>query len=175
MKKPDENNAEGNSSFPFTWTRPSPENAEICLEVEHLPGYYYGRAFPEPLKLICGKGIIQTGDWSLTDVLKCYSGGLWYRKNISLTRKEISNDIFIDLGDLAASAELHINGKKVGICLKKPFRLDIKDYVKEGDNYFEILVYSTLANHYYTIPTPVYYKNTITAGLIGPVKISYAE
>ena len=63
----------------------------------------------------------------------------------------------------------------MGICLKKPFRLDIKDYVKEGDNYFEILVYSTLANHYYTIPTPVYYKKSITAGLIGPVKISYAE
>jgi hypothetical protein len=63
----------------------------------------------------------------------------------------------------------------VGICLKKPFRLNIKDYVREGDNRFEILVYSTLANHYSTIPTPVYYKKSFTAGLIGPVKIGYAN
>ena len=90
VEKTDQNSAEGNCSYRIYLEQTSPENAEICLEVEHLPGYYHGRAFPEPLKLICGKGIIQTGDWSLTDVLKCYSGGLWYRKNISLTRKEIS-------------------------------------------------------------------------------------
>ena len=107
------------------------------------------------------------------DVLKCYSGGLWYRKHIELSSKEISKNIFIELGIVAASAEVHINGKKVGTCMKKPFRLNIKDFVKEGDNYFEILVYSTLANHYYTIPTPQNYKGSFTAGLIGPVKIRY--
>jgi hypothetical protein len=161
-----ENSAEGICSYRISLEQTCPKDAKISLEVEHLPGYYEGRAFPEPLKLICGKGIIQTGDWSAMDVLKCYSGGLWYRKNISLSRKEIADDIYIDLGDLTASAELHINGKKVGTCLKKPFRLSIKDYVEEGDNYFEILVYSTLANHYYTIPTPVYYKKSFSAGLM---------
>lgn len=64
-------------------------------------------------------------------------------------------------------------GKKVGICMKKPFRLDIKDFVKEGENFIEILVYSTLANHYYTIPTPQVYKTSFSAGLVGPVKICY--
>jgi hypothetical protein len=151
-----------------------PKSSEICLEVEHLAGYYRGRAFPEPLKLICGKGSIQTGDWSESEILKCYSGGLWYRKNISLSKEEIAKSIYIDLGEVTASAEVHVNGKKVGICLKKPFRLDIKDYVKEGNNYLEILVYSTLANHYSTIPTPDTYKTSFAAGLIGPLKI-YSE
>jgi hypothetical protein len=88
-----------------------------------------------------------------------------------LTGKEVSGNIALDLGDVVASAEVHINGKMAGICLKKPFRLDIKDYVKEGDNHFEILVYSTLANHYVTIPTPQEFKRSFDAGLIGPVKI----
>jgi hypothetical protein len=152
-----------------------PGESDLCLEVEHFPGYYEGRAFPEPLKLICGKGNMQTGDWSESDVLKCYSGGLWYRKNIELNKKEISNNIFLDLGTVVASAEVHINGKKVGTCLKKPFCLNIQDFVKEGDNYFEILVYSTLANHYYSIPTPRNYKSSFTTGLIGPVKIRYEK
>lgn len=166
--------AEGCFSYTIYLDQTCPKSSEICLEVEHFPGYYYGRTFPEPLKLICGKGIIQNGDWSETDVLKCYSGGLWYRKKIVLSKEEISKNIFIDLGDVVASAEVHINGKKVGTTLKKPFRLDIKDFVKEGENYIEVLVYSTLSNHYYTIPTPSNYKTSFSAGLIGPVKI-YSE
>jgi len=173
VEKTGKNSADGSCTYSIYLDKTCPKDAEICLEVEHLSGYYGGRTFPEPLKLICGKGKIQTGDWSKDEALKCYSGGLWYRKNIELSKKEISEDVFIDLGEVTASAEVHINGKKVGICLKKPFRLNIKDFVKEGDNYIEILVYSTLSNHYYTIPTPQAYKTSFTAGLQGPVKIVY--
>jgi hypothetical protein len=38
------------------------------------------------------------------------------------------------------------------------------------ENDLEILVYSTLSNHYQTIPS--YYKGEGRAGLIGPVKIT---
>ncbi len=149
--------------------------SEICFEVEHVSGYYGGSAFPEPVKLKCQTGNIKAGDWSEMGVLKAYSGGLWYRKNIGLSEEELSGKIFLDLGEVAASAEIHINGKKAGICLRKPFRLDITDFVKEGDNYFEILVYSTLVNHYSTIPTPRIYRQSYEAGLLGPVKILWEE
>lgn len=145
----------------------------MWIEIEHIPGYYSGRAFPEPLKFYCGKGEINTGDWSEYESLKTYSGGLWYRKNIRLKKDEIGENIFLDLGKVVSSAEVYINGKKAGVCLKDPFRLNISEYVKSGDNYFEVLVYSTLANHYYTIPTPEKYKSSFDAGLIGPVKILY--
>jgi hypothetical protein len=175
IEKKSEDSENGNCFYTIFLDHKIEEFAEVCLEVEHLPGYYKGRAFPEPLKLICGKGNIQTGDWSeKSDVLKCYSGGLWYRKKVKLSKKEIAGNIFIDLGEVVASAEVHINGKKAGMCMKKPFRLDIKDFVKEGENFIEILVYSTLANHYYTIPTPDIYKSSFRAGLVGPVKICYS-
>ena len=143
----------------------------ICFEILHQPGEYSGSAFPEPVKLHCGKGTIQAGDWSEMGALKSYSGGMWYRKNIQLDRAMLSKDLYLDLGEICATAEVHINGKSAGICMTKPFRLNLSDYVVEGDNYLEILVYSTLANHYTTIPTPKRYKQSFEAGLIGPVRI----
>lgn len=41
--------------------------------------------------------------------------------------------------------------------------------MKEGNNKMEILVYSTLANHYQTIPTP--YRGDPKAGLLEPVNL----
>ena len=168
-------NEKGLQSYELVINEVKKDFSEICFETEHVSGFYGGSAFPEPLELKCEKGHIKTGDWSEMGVLKAYSGGLWYRKNVNLSEEELSGNIFLDLGEVAASAEIHINGKKVGICLRKPFRIDITKFVKEGDNYFEILVYSTLANHYSTIPTPQMYRKSYEAGLIGPVKILWEE
>ena len=104
-------------------------------------------------------------------VLRAYSGGLWYRKHINLNKAQIGRKIKLDLGELYATAEIHINGKLAGYCIHKPFELDITEFVKEGDNHFEILVYSTLANHYSTIPTPSIYRQSYEAGLMGPVRL----
>ena len=41
--------------------------------------------------------------------------------------------------------------------------------MKLGKNHLEVLVYSTLANHYQTIPSR--YRGTPEAGLIGPVRL----
>lgn len=145
----------------------------ICFEIKHQGGAYGGSAFPEPVRLNCGRGKIQTGDWSQMGVLKSYSGGMWYRKKIHLNKTQLSEELVLDLGEICATAEVHINGKQAGICMTKPFKLNISNFVTEGDNYFEILVYSTLSNHYSTIPTPNTYKKSFKAGLIGPVRIQW--
>lgn len=168
-------NKKGLQSYELVINEVKEDFSEICFETEHIAGFYGGSAFPEPVELNCEKGNITTGDWSKMGVLKAYSGGLWYRKNVNLSEKELSGNIYLDLGEVAASAEIHINGKKAGICLRKPFRVDITEFVKEGDNYFEILVYSTLVNHYSTIPTPNIYRQSYEAGLIGPVKLLWKE
>ena len=168
-------NEKGLQSYDVVINEVKEDFSEICFETEHIAGCYGGSAFPEPVELKCEKGDIKTGDWSKMGVLKAYSGGLWYRKTVNLSEEKLSGNIFLDLGEVAASAEIHINGKKAGICLRKPFRLDITEFVKEGDNYFEILVYSTLVNHYSTIPTPPIYRQSYEAGLIGPVKLLWKE
>ena len=51
---------------------------------------------------------------------------------------------------------------------------NLEDIVSNVDEInIEVLVYSTLSNHYQTIPTP--YKGDPVAGLIGPVNISIYE
>ena len=47
--------------------------------------------------------------------------------------------------------------------------VDVTACTHPGENRIEVLVYSTLANHYQTSPTP--YKGDPEAGLIGPVRL----
>ena len=75
----------------------------------------------------------------------------------------------LDLGDVVATCEVKINGQSAGILIILPYQLDITKYTKAGQNNIEVLVYSTLSNHYQTIPTP--YRNEPTAGLLCPVRI----
>ena len=57
--------------------------------------------------------------------------------------------------------------------MRPPYKVEIGKYVKQGDNQLEVLVYSTLSNHYQTIPTP--YRGDGVAGLLGPVSLSICE
>ncbi|HLW10204.1 MAG TPA: hypothetical protein VKX35_07380 [Fermentimonas sp.] len=49
---------------------------------------------------------------------------------------------------------MKINEKSIGILMSPPYEIDITDFVKPGVNKVKELVYSTLSNHYQTIPTP---------------------
>ena len=74
--------------------------------------------------------------------------------------------------DETATAEVKVNGHLAGILVCAPWKLDISQFVKQGDNDIEILVYNTLSNHYSTIP--LRYSNfpkDAISGLIGPVDI----
>ena len=50
-----------------------------------------------------------------------------------------------------------------------PYVLDVSDSVVNGVNNIEILVYSTLSNHYQTVPSA--YRGNPISGLLGPVKL----
>ena len=160
-----------NGALEVSLSSPCLHPAIVAIKVSPHLGAYAGAAFPEPIKLTCGPGIITEGDWSQIGVMKHYSGGLWYRKNLSLTAEQTQGQVTLDLGQVTASAEVWINGKQAGVCITDPFTLDVTGLLKEGENRLEILVYNTLSNHYQTIPTPQKYKKTTTSGLLGPVRL----
>ena len=62
-----------------------------------------------------------------------------------------------------------MNGQPAGILVAPPWRVDISQQVKPGENRIEVLVFNTLANHYLTIPTR--YRGELTSGLLGPVTL----
>lgn len=150
-----------------------PKRAEHCEQVTFSVATQYGRqgaaAIAGPVKITTGEGLLATGDWSKTGALKFYSGGMIYRKSISLPEGVTPKRVMLDLGSVVATCEIKINGKAAGVRMSPPYSVDITDYLRAGENEVEVLVYSTLANHYQTQPTP--YRGEPTAGILGPVKI----
>ena len=94
-----------------------------------------------------------------------------YRRTFALSEAQGQGNVKLDMGRVNATCEVHVNGRKAGIRLVPPYKLDISEFVHAGVNKLEILVYGTLANHYQTIPTPAHYRRPTPAGLIGPVQL----
>lgn len=146
-----------------------PRTSEVTLQITPDPGAGGTAVFREPVRFICGKGVMNAGDWSKNGALLYYSGGMYYRKTVELNEQQIARGVTLDLGKVSASCEIKVNGKDAGIHIYSPFSADITPYLHPGENRIEVLVYSTLANHYQTSPTP--YKGDPEAGLIGPVRL----
>jgi hypothetical protein len=150
-----------------------PECATHCEEVVFSVAAQNGRqgtaAIAEPVKITTGEGLLAAGDWSQAGALKYYSGGMIYRKSITLPEGDAARRVMLDLGSVVATCEVKINGKAAGVMMSPPYSVDITQYLHAGENEVEVLVYSTLANHYQTQPTP--YRGEPTAGILGPVSV----
>ncbi len=143
--------------------------ARVALRIAQQRGDYAGAALPEPVVLDCGPGTRALGDWSEGSVLENYSGGAWYRRDVTLDATQVEGRVRLHLGDVVATAEVRVNGNTAGIRVAPPWVVDVSRQVKPGTNRVEILVYNTLANHYLTIPTR--YRGSLRSGLVGPVRL----
>lgn len=76
--------------------------------------------------------------------LKCFSGTVTYRKGFKWNAAPGRVDL--DLGELKNIAIVTLNGQRVGLLWKPPFRLDISSALKQGENHLEIQVINLLVN-----------------------------
>ena len=146
---------------------------KVAFSVQSENGYQGTMIIKEPVELKTSTGLLNAGDWSKEGALLYYSGGMYYRTEYELPKDSKEKKIMLDLGDVIATCEVKINAQPAGTLISPPYQVDITPYVREGKNDVEVLVYSTLSNHYQTIPTP--YKGDPKAGLIGPVQVSVFE
>jgi hypothetical protein len=155
----------------FVATKVPVRAAVVALRVKPVrKGLAGGALIPEPVMIETdGSGVIGLGDWSKMGILNNYSGGARYRTSFALTKEEAKSKTFIDLGKVAGTAEIVVNGKPAGIKVAPPWMQDITGLLKEGDNSLEVLVYNTLSNHYQTIPSN--YRGNPVSGLLGPVRL----
>jgi len=119
--------------------------------------------------------------------IKYFSGIASYTKTITADKNWFAKNtqLWLDLGDVKNLAEVFVNGKSLGIVWKKPFRVDVTNALKAGENKLEIRVTNLWVNrligdaqpnvtHKITYTTmPFYQANSKLqpSGLLGPVKI----
>ena len=140
---------------------------DITLQAKPAIGHPAASVLTAPVKIDCGEGLMPAGDWSDYGALKFYSGGIRYTKHFN--SDGIATSAELDLGEVDATCEVSVNGSTPQILMEPPYRLDITPFIRQGENTVSVLVYSSLSNHYQTVPSP--YRGKPHAGLIGPVQL----
>jgi hypothetical protein len=89
-------------------------------------------------------------DWAnCKDNAICYySGTATYEKRFHLSPERISQStpVLLDLGRVEIMARVRVNGTACGIAWKPPYRIDITEAVRPGENKLEIDVVNTWIN-----------------------------
>lgn len=81
--------------------------------------------------------------------LEFYSGGIRYIRTVT----HHSGSSCLDLGKIDGSAVVSVNGKTVQTLVTPPYRCDLTQALRDGENRIEVLVHNTLYEHMQTIPT----------------------
>ena len=119
--------------------------------------------------------------------VKYFSGTGTYTKTINApeTWFEAGKQICLDLGVVRNLAEVTVNGKYLGIVWKRPFRINVTDVLKPGENKLEIKVTNLWVNRLIgdqqpdatkkiTYTTQAWYQADsplLPSGMLGPVQI----
>jgi hypothetical protein len=129
--------------------------------------------------------ILQDWTTSQDDRIKYYSGTAFYSCKFKLDKLPAAEQVIINLGEVTAMAKVTVNGTYAGGVWTAPYRLNITQMVKEGENELKIEVVNTWMNRLIgdsKLPVeqrltwcpvnPYTPANKLqTSGLIGPVRI----
>ncbi len=89
-------------------------------------------------------------DWKdhILEDINYYAGTAIYRKSFDLTDFQINegHEYFLDLGRVHMVAEVRLNGKELGVEWIQPYKLNITEALKEGENHLEIAVTNQWSN-----------------------------
>ena len=80
--------------------------------------------------------------------VKHFSGMATYTKTVSVPRAMLGKNrrLYLDLGNVQVMAQVKLNGKDLGILWRSPYRVDVTDAVKAGQNTLEVKVVNLWIN-----------------------------
>jgi hypothetical protein len=127
--------------------------------------------------------------WTEFPEWKYFSGRGEYQAEIEVPASALGEGrgVWLELGQVREIAEVAINGQKVGVAWKAPYRIDITRWARTGKNTVEIGVTNLLINRVLGEPTPEYkgleplrfprpeekkrVAQPLPSGLAGPVRV----
>ena len=83
--------------------------------------------------------------------VKYYSGSVTYTKSFTYKKEAESGEklkkvVYLDLGKVAVMASVKLNGKDLGLLWKTPYRVEVTNDLKDGENAIEIRVVNLWIN-----------------------------
>lgn len=130
-------------------------------------------------------------DWAISsnDQIKYYSGEATYQINFTIPERKEGEKVEIDLGNLTAMAKVSVNGSFAGGAWTPPYKLDISDQVKTGENVLTVTVVNNWMNRiigdlnlpeaqrktWYFVNPHNAQSNLQPSGLFGPVTVNTVQ
>lgn len=111
-------------------------------------------------------------DVSRTGLLPSFTGTLRYVTEFDWTSASGKHAV-IDLGEAFETAEVFLNGESAGVRIAAPYRFDVSDWIREGNNSLIVEVTNTLVQE-----TPDFFSRLgqlEPSGLLGPVRLYVSE
>ena len=88
--------------------------------------------------------------WNASPVpgIRYFSGTATYTKEVKVPEALLAKGlrVFLDLGDVRELAEVRVNARDLGTVWHAPYRVEVTDLLRAGDNRLEIKVTNTWAN-----------------------------
>ncbi|MFV0417818.1 MAG: glycosyl hydrolase [Dysgonomonas sp.] len=121
-------------------------NTQVVAELNNAWTVIFDKAKRGPAEPVIMDQLIDITTSENADI-KYYSGTILYKNAFNLkTKPSKGNRLFINLNNVYAMAKVKVNGKYTGGVWTAPYRVDISDFVKEGENEIEIEVTTTWVN-----------------------------
>ncbi len=132
-------------------------------------------------------------DWSKHDdaAVRHFSGTAQYKRVFSFSVSEANRGkrVWLDLGEVANLAEVFVNGVSCGVAWTPPYRVEVTQALKSGDNELRVAVTNTWANRmigdaelpeaervtWTTAKLSMKGRPLLKAGLLGPVRLMTEE
>ncbi|MFF2330934.1 MULTISPECIES: hypothetical protein [unclassified Streptomyces] len=145
-----------------------------ALRIRTRPGYEGGAALAGPVRCEVGPGRMRVGDWEARGLAE-YSGGVRYRRLVTLPAGADAGHVSLDLGRVRGTAEVRVGGGAAGVRVCSPYVFDLTGLVRPGANTLDITVFGTLAPRLdATSPTHFVFPGQRVSGLLGPVRLRFA-
>jgi hypothetical protein len=85
--------------------------------------------------------------WESFPELSYYSGEGWYESSFKVPETEVYHKAVLNLTSVNEIAEIYINNRRCGTLWKKPYKIDITEYLSKGDNTIRIKAVNRLINN----------------------------
>jgi hypothetical protein len=134
----------------FDHTRAAIPNINVEKVVASLPlSGNWTISFPAGWGISAPLQVAELKPWKDLDLSpegKAYAGTATYKTTFNMEEKTGQNKYILDLGNVDMAATVILNGVHVGNLLAPPYRIDLNESLKKGENILEVQVTGTWFN-----------------------------